>query len=44
MFAAVTADAPRPTPGDRDLAAAGIGLLASQTEVAKAAEAMLRER
>ena len=44
MFAAVTADAPRPTPGDRDLAAAGIGLLASHTEVARAAETMLRER
>src|SRR5688572_8011674 len=28
----VTAEAPRPSPGDRDLAAAGIGLLASPTE------------
>ena len=44
MFAAVTVDAPRPKPGDRDLAAAGIGLLASHTEVARAAEALLRER
>ena len=31
-------------PADRDLASAGIGLLASTTEVAKAAEAMLRKR
>src|SRR5215207_298574 len=44
MFAAVTAAAPRPIPGDRDLAAAGIGLLASETEAAKAAEKMLRKR
>ncbi len=44
MFAAVTTDAPRPKPGDRDLAAPGIGLLASHTEVARAAEALLRER
>src|SRR5215213_8631086 len=44
MFAAVTADAPRPHPGDRDLAAAGIGLLASPTEAAQAAETMLRRR
>ena len=42
MFAPVTAQAPRPQPGDRDLAAAGIGLLASQTEAAQAAEKMLR--
>jgi len=40
----VTAEAPRPSPGDRDLAAAGIGLLASPTEAAKAAEKMLRRR
>ena len=44
MFAAVTADAPRPLAGDRDLAAAGIGLLASPTEAAQAAETMLRSR
>jgi NAD+ kinase len=44
MFAAVTAAAPRPIPGDRDLAAAGIGLLASETEAARAAEKMLRKR
>ena len=44
MFSAVTAEAPRPIPGDRDLAAAGIGLLASPTEAAKAAEKMLRRR
>ena len=44
MFRAVTAEAPRPSPGDRDLAAAGIGLLASHTEVARAAEKMLRKR
>jgi NAD+ kinase len=44
MFAAVTAEFPRPTPGDRDFAAAGIGLLASETQAAKAAETMLRER
>ena len=40
----MTAEAPRPSPGDRDLAAAGIGLLASPTEAAKAAEKMLRRR
>jgi len=44
MFAPVTAEAPRPRPGDRDLAAAGIGLLASPTEAAQAAEKQLRER
>ena len=44
MFAPVTADAPRPNPGDRDFAAAGIGLLASETEAAKAAEKLLRKR
>ena len=44
MFRAVTAEAPRPIPGDRDLAAAGIGLLASHTEAARAAEKMLRRR
>jgi NAD+ kinase len=44
MFAPVTAEAPRPKPGDRDLAAAGIGLLASPTEAAQAAEKMLRRR
>ena len=44
MFSAVTAEAPRPIPGDRDLAAAGIGLLASPTEAARAAEKMLRRR
>ncbi len=44
MFAAVTADAPRPLAGDRDLAAAGIGLLASPTEAAQAAAKMLRHR
>ena len=44
MFAIVTAEAPRPIPGDRDLAAAGIGLLASRTEAAQAAEKMLRRR
>ena len=44
MFAAVTAQAPRPQAGDRDLAAAGIGLLASPTEAAQAAEKMLRKR
>ena len=44
MFSSVTAPAPRPIPGDRDLAAAGIGLLASETEAAKAAEKMLRKR
>jgi NAD+ kinase len=40
----VTAETPRPIPGDRDLAAAGIGLLASPTEAAQAAEKMLRRR
>jgi NAD+ kinase len=44
MFRRVTAEAPRPKPGDRDLAAAGIGLLASGTEAAMAAEKMLRRR
>ena len=44
MVAAVTADAPRPIAGDRDLAAAGIGLLASPTEAAQAAAKMLRRR
>ena len=44
MFALVTAETPRPFPGDRDLAAAGIGLLASPTEAAQAAEKMLRRR
>ena len=44
MFLAVTAQAPRPAPGDRDLAAAGIGLLASPTEAAQAAEKLLRQR
>ena len=44
MFAPVTAQAPRPATGDRDLAAAGIGLLASPTEAAQAAEKMLRQR
>ena len=40
------ADAPDPSAGDgtTDLAALGIGLLASHTEVAQAAAAMLRER
>ena len=33
-----------PVPIDRDLAAAGIGLVASPTEAARAAEAMLRRR
>ena len=33
-----------PAPIDRDLAAAGIGLVASPTEAARAAEAMLRRR
>ena len=42
----MTAQAPAKSASsaDRDLAAAGIGLLASTTEVAKAAEAMLRKR
>jgi NAD+ kinase len=40
----VTAEAPRPNPSNGDLAAAGIGLLASETEVGKAAEKMLRRR
>jgi NAD+ kinase len=44
MFAPVTAEAPRPIPGDRDLAAAGIGLLASPGEAAQAAEKLLRRR
>jgi NAD+ kinase len=44
MFAGVTAEAPRPEAGNRDLAAAGIGLLASPTEAAQAAEKMLRRR
>ena len=44
MFGHVTAEVPRPVPGDRDLAAAGIGLLASPTEAAQAAEKMLRRR
>ena len=44
MFALVTAQAPRPAPGDRDLAAAGIGLLASPAEAAQAAEMLLRQR
>ena len=44
MVGSVTAEAPRPIPGDRDLAAAGIGLLASPTEAAQAAEQMLRRR
>jgi NAD+ kinase len=44
MFRSVTAEAPRAEKGDRDLAAAGIGLLASPTEAAQAAENMLRRR
>ena len=44
MLRRVTVEAPRPAPGDRDLAAAGIGLLASPTEAAQAAEKMLRRR
>jgi NAD+ kinase len=44
MFAPVTVEAPRPNPSDRNLAAAGIGLLASETEAARAAEKMLRKR
>jgi NAD+ kinase len=44
MFLPVTAEAPRPNPSDRNLAAAGIGLLASETEAARAAEKMLRKR
>ncbi|MCL6682460.1 NAD kinase [Sphingomonas alba] len=44
MFRSVTAEAPRPENGNRDLAAAGIGLLASPTEAAQAAEKMLRRR
>src|SRR4030095_17077174 len=44
IFGHVTAQGPRPVPGDPDLAAAGIGLLASPTEAAQAAEKMLRRR
>src|SRR6476620_3962075 len=44
MLGHVTAEAPRPDNGNRDLAAAGIGLLASPTEAAQAAEKMLRRR
>ena len=44
MLRAVTAERPRPAAGNRDLAAAGIGLLASRTEAAQAAEKMLRRR
>jgi NAD+ kinase len=44
MFRGVTAEAPRPDTRNRDLAAAGIGLLASPTEAAQAAEKMLRRR
>jgi NAD+ kinase len=44
MLRAVTAERPRPAAGNRDLAAAGIGLLASHTEAAKAAEKMLRRK
>jgi len=44
MFRSVTAEAPRPENGNRNLAAAGIGLLASPTEAAHAAEKMLRRR
>ena len=42
----MNADAPDPSPsgGSTDLAALGIGLLASHTEVAQAAAAMLRKR
>ena len=40
----MNADAPRPQAGDRDFAAAGIGLLASDGEAARAAEELLRRR
>ena len=44
MVRAVTAATPRPAPTDRDLAGAGIGLLASPTDAAQAAEKSLRRR
>lgn len=44
MLRAVTAERPRPAAGNRDLAAAGIGLLASRGEAAQAAEKMLRRK
>jgi len=44
MFRSVTAEAPRPDNVSRDFAAAGIGLLASPTQAAQAAEKMLRRR
>lgn len=44
MVRAVTAATSRPAPTDRDLAGAGIGLLASPTDAAQAAEKSLRRR
>ena len=44
MVAPVNAAGPSPAQPDRDLAADGIGLVASTTEAARAAEAMLRRR
>ena len=44
MLRTVTAETPRPAPTDRDLASSGIGLLASPTEAAQAAEKSLRRR
>ena len=44
MFKPVTADRPRPSPQKQDLAAAGIGLLASSTEAAQGAASVLRKR
>ena len=44
MVRTVTAATPRPAPTDRDLAGAGIGLLASPTDAAQAAEKSLRRR
>lgn len=44
MFPPVTADRPRPSPQKQDLAAAGIGLLASSTEAAQSAASTLRKR
>ena len=40
----VTSETPRPAPRDRDLAGSGIGLLASPTDAAQAAEKSLRRR
>ncbi len=44
MVRCVTSETPRPAPSDRDLAGSGIGLLASPTDAAQAAENSLRRR